>query len=80
MEWLSRAVAWISENESALSGVAAMIVVAGVIFTPLRRLLGLRSSGTRVANTPQPGPAEGGESSREHEARPSIAVLPFANL
>jgi adenylate cyclase len=43
MEWLTQIGNWISENEALLSGLAAMIVVASVVFSPVglgvRRLL-----------------------------------------
>lgn len=45
MSFLSIAGAWISENESLLSGLAALIVVAGVLLSPLGA--GLRRVGAR---------------------------------
>lgn len=68
MEPLARLGTWIAENEALLSGIAAMIVVAGVILTPLgaglRRLglvyaahLGLVDDAYRVAEGAQLGPA-----------------------
>jgi adenylate cyclase len=67
MDFFSDAMTWISENEAALSGLAAMIVVAGVIFTPvgvgLRRMFSGRadsdpspasSPATRAVEPPLP--------------------------
>ncbi len=55
MESLSHIGAWISENEALLSGIAAMIVVAGVVFSPvglgIRRLIG-QSDDIRRAPSP----------------------------
>jgi pimeloyl-ACP methyl ester carboxylesterase len=45
MSFLSLAGSWISENESLLSGLAALIVVAGVMLSPLGA--GLRRVGAR---------------------------------
>ena len=39
MDWLSRTAAWLSEHEAAISAVAAIIVIAGVVFARFRRLL-----------------------------------------
>lgn len=81
MEALSQIGAWISANEALLSGIAAMIVVAGVIFTPLgaglRRLLRARED-VPSGETAQP-PAESPDDTAP-EGRASIAVLPFANM
>ncbi len=79
MEVLASLFEWIGENEAVLSGIAATIVILGVLFTPLgsgmRALLGTKRDQT--AGPPSP--------SASHEPplvsdRPSIAVLPFANL
>jgi TolB-like protein/Tfp pilus assembly protein PilF len=92
VESLARIGAWISENEALLSGIAAMIVVAGVVFSPIglgiRRMLG-RSRDVEsapsadptlrtspVAAPPTPGPREPSTPTD----RPSIAVLPFTNM
>jgi TolB-like protein len=93
MESLSHIGAWISENEALLSGIAAMIVVAGVVFSPvglgIRRLIG-QSDDIRRAPSPPEGPAEDGYLPTQPRAessegtaptdRPSIAVLPFTNM
>jgi adenylate cyclase len=79
LETFTSLFAWIGANEAVLSGVAAAIVILGVLFTPVGRGLRalLRRDGSRAA--PAPGPP-----GREHppmvQDRPSIAVLPFANL
>lgn len=93
MESLSQIGSWISENEALLSGIAALIVVAGVVFSPigigLRRLLRQPQDAS-----PTPAPSEldsdAGESddptsstaagSTAPSDRPSIAVLPFMNM
>jgi TolB-like protein len=93
VEFLSQIGNWISENEALLSGLAAMIVVTGVIFTPLGLGLGRLFRGAREATDLR----ESTESRRSVEARdepsnsnspqfsapsdrPSIAVLPFLNI
>ena len=70
--------AWIGENEATLSGLAASIVIVGVLFTPLgrglRALLGRRreSGGTsKLATRP-------GDDANLRDGRPSVAVLPCA--
>jgi TolB-like protein len=73
---------WISENEALLSGIAAMIVVAGVVFTPfgvgLRRFLGSRSNGATGSAAAPPDQETG--SPGQTTNKPSIAVLAFANM
>jgi TolB-like protein len=65
---------WIGRNEAVLSGIAASIVILGVLFSPLgvglRRLFGGREA------APKP-PAEA-TTAPSAPRRPSIAVLPFA--
>ncbi len=82
MDSLADVTGWISENEALLSGIAAMIVVAGVVFTPLgvglRRVLGLRREQmTAPAANPPATPAR---HAVPGSRMPSIAVLPFANM
>lgn len=90
MELFAEMGRWIRENEALLSGIAALIVVAGVILSPLG--LGLR----RILGRVSPAGAQTGEQSSavaaEHTAEPaarqadnlaagpSIALLPFDNL
>jgi TolB-like protein len=66
---------WISENESLLSGMAALVVLAGVILSPLgggvRRLVTRRGPGRPAA-----APAEPLAATNE----PLLAVLAFDNL
>jgi len=70
---------WIGANEAVLSGIAATIVIVGVLFSPVGR--GLRALGRRGR---EDGPGEPAAPGRELPAlvtdRPSIAVLPFANV
>jgi adenylate cyclase len=69
---------WIGANESVLSGIAATIVILGVLYTPFNRLRRARRK-RRVRD---------GESQAVQAVaapplitdRPSIAVMPFANL
>jgi adenylate cyclase len=79
LETLTSVFQWIGANEAVLSGIAAAIVIVGVLFTPVGR--GLRTLFRRE------GPAEADAAAApgaEHPPlvvdRPSIAVLPFANL
>ncbi len=88
MDGLAEIGAWITANEALLSGIAALIVVAGVVFTPLgvglRRIVGRASepapqpaasaSPTEPVASPAPAP------SAVRADRPSIAVLPLAPL
>jgi adenylate cyclase len=73
MDWLSRIVAWLSDHEAAISAVAAIIVIAGVVFAGFRWLVGRRGE-----------PAK--ETSAEEDpllalpTGPVVAVLPFENL
>ena len=69
---------WIGQHESVLSGVAAAIVIVGVIVTPVVRAIRRLSRRTRqesnAAGEPSPG-----ELREIDEGRPSIAVLPFVD-
>jgi adenylate cyclase len=72
---------WIRTNEALLSGIAATIVIVGVLFTPVGRgvrALLRRGSGGEATGA-RPG-APGREAPPLVRDRPSIAVLPFANL
>ena len=79
MEVLASLFEWIGANEAVLSGIAATIVIVGVLFTPLGR--GLRAL---LARGRQASPGSAAPSDASHPPlvrdRPSIAVLPFANL
>lgn len=76
METLVGFFEWIGRNEAVLSGIAASIVILGVLFSPLgaglRALLGRDRSARPppLPTEPEPRPPADG--------RPSIAVLPFA--
>ena len=87
VDFLSGIGTWISQNEALLSGIAAMIVVAGVVFTPfgagLRRYLA-RDAGASSGAEPRPSestpqPIESDTSTAPSD-RPSIAVLPLLNM
>jgi adenylate cyclase len=69
---------WIGANEAVLSGIAAAIVILGVLLTPLGRglwaLLRPRPNGAVDGATAAPEPLP------RVTDRPSIAVMPFANL
>jgi TolB-like protein len=74
--------AWIAENEATLSGLAAIIVVAGVVFTPvgsvLRRFLAAPAAASaRPAPTSRSGAAASPDSDGRESGPPSIAVLPL---
>jgi adenylate cyclase len=77
VDLLSQAFEWIGANEAVLSGIAAAIVIVGVLSSPLRRRFSRRGARDPVdANE-----AQGLERDPELITdRPSIAVLPFANL
>ena len=72
---------WIAGYETLLSGIAALIVVGGVVITVLssgvRQVRGLRQRDPGLVAV-EPAP-ERTPSSRSGE-RPSLAVLPFTNL
>jgi adenylate cyclase len=77
LEALGAIFTWIGSNEAVLSGIAASIVILGVAYRPVRRLL----PGGRPARPPAAA-AGPGEPDRPAlvTSRPSIAVVPFANL
>ena len=76
MEVLASLFAWIGANEAVLSGIAAAIVIVGVVFTPLGR-----SARGLLARPPADrAPAADVSYPPLVRDRPSIAVLPFTNL
>ena len=73
MEALSRIVAWLSDHEAAISAVVGIAVLAGILFTGFRFLLGRRSQPNKEA-TPEEDPL------LALPTGPVVAVLPFENL
>jgi len=71
---------WIAQHEQVLSGVAAAIVIVGVVLTPIaratRRFRRRRSS----AEPARPALASVGPLAEPGGGRPSIAVLPFVAM
>jgi TolB-like protein len=82
MEWFSGVADWISGHETLLSGIAALIVVAGVVLTGLsrgwQRVLGPRERDSEES-APEPIAAPAPPVSAA-SGKPSLAVLPFTNL
>lgn len=77
MESISQVFAWIGANENVLSGLAATIVIVGVLLSPLRRRFGKSAASEKSVTSEAPQPAA---SLIPVTDRPSIAVLPFTNL
>jgi TolB-like protein/Tfp pilus assembly protein PilF len=77
VEFLGSIFQWIGTNESVLSGIAATIVILGVLYVPIRMLL-RRSSG--IIETETSSPPQTRVATALHTDSPSIAVMPFANL
>ena len=77
MEFLGSIFRWIGTNESVLSGIAATIVILGVLYVPIRMLL-RRSMGRVESDTPSVPRTR--VAATLHTDSPSIAVMPFTNL
>jgi len=73
MDWLFGVVAWLSEEEAAISAVAAILGIAVVLFTGLRVLL-------RRSTEPTAGAAREEDPLLALPTGPVVAVLPFENL
>jgi adenylate cyclase len=73
MDWLSRVVAWLSDHEAAISAVAAIIVIGGVVFAGFRWLVSRRSQRAKETS-PEEDPL------LALPTGPVVAVLPFENL
>jgi TolB-like protein len=71
---------WISENESLLSGIVALAVLAGLVISPIgkgiRRLYARRAHSPASSATPVPVLAD----STSITSEPVVAVLAFDNL
>lgn len=57
MDWLAQLFSWIAGHESVLSGIAAAIVIAGVIVAISSRTLGLFRARKKDTDA-EPRPAE----------------------
>jgi adenylate cyclase len=78
METFTSLFEWIRTNEAVLSGIAATIVIVGVLYTPVGR--GVRALLRREGGREDAAPGSSGEGHLPIvRDRPSIAVLPFAN-
>jgi adenylate cyclase len=73
MDWLSSIRTWLSDNEAAISAVAAMIVIGGVVFAGFRWLVSRRPEPTKKIS-PDEDPL------LALPTGPVVAVLPFENL
>jgi adenylate cyclase len=73
MDLLSRIVAWLSDHEAAISAVAAIIVIVGVVFAGFRWLV-RRHAGTPTDKALEEDPL------LALPTGPVVAVLPFENL
>jgi TolB-like protein/Flp pilus assembly protein TadD len=72
--------AWIAANETVLSGLAAIVAVAGMVLTPLGIAMRRRWDARADPVPPAPAPAPPAAPVAPASDRPSIAVLPFLNL
>ena len=80
MDLLSQIATWIADKETFLSGLAAIVAVAGAVLTPVVLVLRQRSrQGTPHGSAAEPATV-GAPSSGPASDRPSLAVLPFLNL
>jgi TolB-like protein len=77
VEFIAQAFAWIGENEAVLSGLAAAIVIIGVLSSPLRGRFSKRAVAASAEGDDAETPVAGLSLVTD---RPSIAVLPFQNL
>jgi len=82
VEFLGSIFRWIGTNESVLSGIAATIVILGVLYVPIRALLrrSTRASESNPAASRIDTPPSDPPSAVLQSDNPSIAVMPFANL
>ena len=90
MDLLARIFDWLREQEAGFSAVAAILVIAGVIFAGFRWLLSRRGEASAghasAASTETPAATESSSPDLDpltvpgFEGRPAIAVLPFDNL
>ena len=77
MEALGSIFDWIGANEAVLSGIAATIVILGVLYSFFRRLFG---SSKDPSSEAAPKTSANEPAASMYAESPSIAVLPFANL
>ncbi|MGB5325303.1 MAG: hypothetical protein WBN40_07775, partial [Pseudomonadales bacterium] len=87
---------WITANESLLSGLAALLVLSGVLLSPLGKGLraffarrsaqrelaasNLSQDSTSIPSSPEPVSASAAKPADCAQADPVLAVLPFDNL
>jgi adenylate cyclase len=77
MDWLSRIFDWLREQEAGFSAVAAILVIAGVVFAGFRWLVSRRSQSAQV---PTAEPTKEEDPLLALPTGPVVAVLPFENL
>jgi len=77
VEFLGSIFQWIGTNESVLSGVAATIVILGVLYVPIRMLIRQWTRSAEPESESRPDPVT---ATTLQPDRPSIAVMPFTNL
>ena len=80
VEGIAGIAAWIAENETFLSGLAAIVAVAGVVLTPVALALRQRAGARSQPSEARAEPASAAPAAAPASDRPSIAVLPFLNL
>ena len=96
MESLNNILGWLTEHEAAFSALAALVVIFGVVFSPLGAGVRALLSGNKNTNAGAPINAPGNPLQTENAEitgqdflntppplitdKPSIAVLPFVNM
>jgi adenylate cyclase len=82
VEFLGSIFDWIGTNESVLSGIAASIVIIGVLYVPIRALLRGRTDRGNSTDSPVETAVPEAPTSGDSVPSdiPSIAVMPFANV
>ena len=86
MESVNQAISWLTEHEAALSATAALVVIIGVVLSPIgmgfRRLISnKRGPATEVVNATDAPLATTQHNIEDLSLqKPSIAVMPFVNM
>lgn len=81
MDWITLTANWFRENESVLSGIAALVAIAGIILSPLggniKALFSRAKSSTGAKQSPEAKSWSAPNDSGRPAGKPTIYIEPF---
>ncbi|MBV1931087.1 MAG: tetratricopeptide repeat protein, partial [Porticoccaceae bacterium] len=81
MDWITLTASWFRENESVLSGIAALVAIVGILLSPLggniKALFSGAKSNTGVQQSPESKPLPSPDGASRPAGKPTIYIEPF---